>query len=56
MLTNLITGIIGILMICAFLGFMLVWVKALPLIVIVVVSISLLVYDFIDAVRSGESA
>ena len=36
MMTTLITGVIGIAMLAAFLGFMLWWVKALPLIIIVV--------------------
>jgi hypothetical protein len=55
MLTTLITGIIGIAMVVAFLGFMLVWVKAVPLIIIVVVAVALLVYDFIQTLRAGES-
>ena len=55
MLTALITGIIGIAMVVAFLGFMLVWVKAVPLIIIVIVAVALLVYDFIQTLRAGES-
>ncbi|HEY6382863.1 MAG TPA: hypothetical protein VIY07_13790 [Pseudolabrys sp.] len=55
MLTTLITGIIGIAMVVAFLGFMLVWVKAVPLIIIVIVAVALLVYDFIQTLRAGES-
>ena len=53
--TTLITGIIGIAMVVAFLGFMLVWVKAVPLIIIVIVAVALLVYDFIQTLRAGES-
>lgn len=56
MLTNVITGIIGILMVCAFLAFMLIWVKALPLIVIVVGTMLLLITDFVQAVRSESGA
>ena len=37
MMMTLITGIIGIAMLAAFLGIMVWWVKALPLIIIVVV-------------------
>ena len=55
MITALITGIVGIAMLVAFLGFMLVWVKAIPLIIIVVVVVSLLVYDFVQTLRAGES-
>jgi hypothetical protein len=55
MITALITGIVGIAMLVAFLGFMLVWVKAIPLIIIVVVVVSLLIYDFVQTLRAGES-
>ena len=55
MLTALITGIIGIALLVAFLGFMVVWVKAIPLIIIVVVVVALLVYDFVQTLRAGES-
>ena len=34
-MTNLITGIIGIAGVCTFLGILLWWIKALPLIIIV---------------------
>ncbi|MGE3871071.1 MAG: hypothetical protein AB7F51_16350 [Pseudorhodoplanes sp.] len=52
---NLITGLIGILMLGAFLGFMLVWVKALPLIIIVIGVMLLLLYDVWQTVRYGEN-
>lgn len=55
MITALITGLIGIALLVGFLGFMLVWVKAIPLIIIVVVVVSLLVYDFVQTLRAGES-
>ena len=55
MATALITGLIGIAMLVAFLGFMVVWVKAIPLIIIVVGVVSLLVYDFVQTLRAGES-
>jgi hypothetical protein len=55
MLTALITGIIGIALFVAFLGFMLIWVKAVPLIFIVAVVTALLVYDFVQTLRAGES-
>jgi hypothetical protein len=34
---------------------MVVWVKAIPLIIIVVGVVSLLVYDFVQTLRAGES-
>jgi hypothetical protein len=55
MIANLIAGVAGIGMLATFLGFMLVWVPAPPLIFIVVVVIALLVYDFVQTLRFGES-
>lgn len=54
-MTNAITGIIGIAMIVTFMGFMLVWVKALPLIVICLFVFALLIYDFYLSVRDRRS-
>ena len=42
-------------MLTAFLGFMVVWVPAPPLIIIVVVVMALLIYDFVQTLRFGES-
>ena len=53
-MTNFITGIIGIAGVMTFLGIMLWWVTAPPLIVIVVFVMLLLVYDFITTLRSGN--
>ena len=52
---NLVTGLIGIILVMGFTGFMLVWVKALPLIIIVVGVMLLLIYDFVQTLRFGES-
>jgi hypothetical protein len=52
--TNLITGIIGIAMVLAFAGFMLVWVKALPLIIIFTVVGALLLFDFVQSLRGNN--
>ena len=52
---NLVTGLIGIALVTAFVGFMLVWVKALPLIIIVLGVLLLLLYDFVQTLRFGES-
>ena len=54
-MTNLITGIIGIAMVIAFAGFMLVWVQALPLIIIFTVVMSLLVVDFVQSLRGNDN-
>ena len=42
-------------MLATFLGIMLWWVKAPPLIIIVVVVMALLIYDFVQTLRFGES-
>ncbi len=54
MITTLITGIIGISMLLAFVGIMVWWVKALPLIIIFVICGALLIYDFVRTVLYGE--
>jgi hypothetical protein len=51
----LITGIIGIVMLATFLGFMVWWVPAPPLIVIIVSVLLLLIYDFVQTLRNGEN-
>jgi hypothetical protein len=54
MMMTLITGVIGIALLVTFLGTMLWWVKALPLIVIVGVVLLMLLYDFIKSVRESR--
>jgi hypothetical protein len=51
-----ITGLIGIVGLGLFLGIMLWWVKALPLIIIVALVLSLLLYDWVQTLRFGQSA
>jgi hypothetical protein len=51
---TLITGLIGIAMLATFLGIMLWWVKALPLIIIIVGVLALLIYDFVQTLRFGD--
>ena len=51
----LVCGIVGIALFTAFLGFMLWWVRALPLIVIVAVCTALLIFDFVQTLRFGEN-
>jgi hypothetical protein len=55
MISNVIAGVIGISMLGTFLGIMLWWVKAPPLIIIVLVVMALLIYDFVQTMRFGES-
>lgn len=51
---NFVTGIIGIGMLIGFVGFMVVWVPALPLIIIFLFCGALLVYDFVRTLLYGE--
>jgi hypothetical protein len=53
MITNLITGIIGIAGVIAFLCILLWWIKAPPLIIIVVVVMVLLLWDFVLSLRGN---
>jgi hypothetical protein len=54
-MVNLITGLIGVAMVIVLMGFMLVWVKAPPLIIICLVVFALLAYDFYLTMRTGRS-
>jgi hypothetical protein len=50
-----ITGLIGIAGVFTFLGFMLWWVKALPPIIIVAVVMALMVWDWVQTLRFGDT-
>ena len=52
-MAQLISGVIGIGLLAAFLGFMIVWVPAIPLIIIVILALTLLMYDFVQELRHG---
>jgi hypothetical protein len=54
MMMILITGLIGIAMLATFLGIMVWWVKALPLIIIVVGVLALLLFDFVQELRDAS--
>ena len=49
--SNLFAGLIGIVLMCGFLGIMIAWVKALPLIIIWVGVMLMMIYDFIKTMR-----
>ena len=53
-MTNFVTGVFGIVMVGIFLGIMLVWVPAPPLIIIVVTVMLLLIYDFVQTLRVSD--
>ncbi len=52
MFAHLIAGVIGIGTLAAFLGFMIIWVPAPPLIIIVILALALLSYDFVMELRT----
>jgi uncharacterized membrane protein YuzA (DUF378 family) len=54
MMMILITGFIGIAMLATFLGIMVWWVKALPLIIIVAGVLALLLFDFVQELRDAS--
>jgi hypothetical protein len=53
-MTNFITGLIGIAGLCAFLGILLWWTKATPLIVICAIVVPLLLVDFVQSLLPGK--
>lgn len=52
---TLVTGIVGIAMVLAFLGFLVWWIRELPFTIIVVGVVLLMLYDFVQTLRYGES-
>lgn len=54
-MTNFITGIIGVAGVMVFLGILLWWIKAVPLIIICVVVMALLVYDFVKSLGASSN-
>jgi hypothetical protein len=54
-LKDLIFGAIAIVLLGIFLGIMVWWVKALPLVVIIGFVMILIVYDWVRTVRLGEN-
>ena len=56
MMMTLITGLIGISLLATFLGIMVWWVKALPLIIIVVGLFILVIIDFVQELRAASNS
>jgi hypothetical protein len=55
MIAHLVAGIIGIGGLVTFLGIMVWWVKAPPLIIIMLLAVALVLYDFVQTLRFGEN-
>jgi hypothetical protein len=56
MMMTFITGLIGIALLATFLGIMVWWVKALPLIIIVVGVLALVIVDFVQELRAASNS
>jgi len=54
-MTNLITGVIGLVMMATFLGFLVWWLKALPLTIIVIFVVLLLAVDLVQSLRPANN-
>jgi len=52
-MTNVITGIIGLALVMTFLGILVAWIKAIPLIIIVVAVMILAVIDFVRSLQAN---
>jgi amino acid transporter len=56
MIMLLVTGLTGIALLATFLGIMVWWVKAPPLIIIIVGVLALVIYDFVQELRAASKA
>ncbi|MGQ0665062.1 MAG: hypothetical protein ACT4P2_16070 [Pseudomonadota bacterium] len=54
LIANLVAGIIGIVLVVAFLGTLMVWLKSVPLIIIMLGVIALMIYDFAKTLKEGN--
>jgi hypothetical protein len=50
-----VAGLIGVVMVVMFLGFLVWWIRELPFTLIVVAVIGLMVYDWVRTLRYGDS-
>ena len=53
-MTLMVTGIFGALLVTTFLSFMAVWLKAPPLIIIILVVLGLMFYDLYKEIRASR--
>lgn len=52
--SNLIAGTAGIVLVCGFLGILMAWIKAPPLVIIMLAVIAMMIYDFIKTMRENS--
>jgi hypothetical protein len=50
-----VTGLIGVLMVVTFLGFLAWWIRELPFTLIVLAVVGLMVYDVVRTLRYGDN-
>ena len=51
---DIVTGVIGVILLFGFLGILIWWIKSIPLTIIVVLSVQVMLYDFVQTMRHGE--
>jgi hypothetical protein len=54
-MTNIVTSIIGIVVVSAFLGFLMWWLKSVPLTIIMLGVTGLMIYDVVTTLRANRS-
>lgn len=52
---TIVGGIVGIVLMTTFLGFLVWWIRALPFTIISVFVVLLMLYDFVRTLRAGDS-
>jgi hypothetical protein len=51
-----VTGLVGVVMVMMFLGFLVWWIRELPFTVIVLAVVGLMLYDVVQTLRHGDSS
>jgi hypothetical protein len=50
-----VTGLVGVVMVMMFLGFLVWWIRELPFTLIVLAVVGLMLYDVVQTLRHGDS-
>lgn len=50
-----VTGLVGVVMVMMFLGFLVWWIRELPFTLIVLAVVALMLYDVVQTLRHGDS-
>lgn len=54
-MANLITGLIGVLLVAVFLGYYAVMIGSIPLWIIIAVIVAVILFEFIQSIRRGRN-